>query len=418
MHAYRNKLRLRLVIALLIVLSMFLTILSGVRTSYSYADNAIISRGLVAYYSFDKLIGNRIIDESGNGHDGDVYGKANLVKGIRGKAFYFDGDTYIDIGKFTEDFSNGITIAAWVRFDENRYWSRIVDLGNGKAEDNIILSQMDGEDSINFEVYTSEVYSSNTDWYTQKIIVPHIIKWGKWMHIAVVGKPEGDHLQVKVYINGKLQKTFNYYGEPNTITNRPRKVVRTKCYIAKSNWEVDELLKGAIDELYIFNRPLTSQEVYELYTAPQIQRTITFTYTRSVTRTVTVTEPLWETITKTITVTSTSTVTSTRSITRLVGYTTTVTRTSTSTTTLTTTLMKPATTLTHIVKVTETTTTTKTLVEHSIKTITSTKTVTARETSTYTYTYEKVLNSKPSLVSVVIALAVLVAALANLARKR
>lgn len=123
--------------------------------------------------------------------------------------------------------------------------------------------------------------------------------------------------------------------------------------------------------------------------------TTTVTHVYNLTRTVTVTKPLWRTITRTVTLTSI------RPITIPANYT--VTQTLTETRTLTVTARGANHTLACPVTVTRLVTATRTLVEHSTKTIT---TVVLREAS------------KPSLVSVVIALAVLVAALANLARKR
>ncbi len=75
------------------------------------------TKGLVAYWSFDGGKGN-IAKDSVSGNDGTIYG-ATWVKGISGKALFFDGkDDYIDCGNDASlNITGSITIEAWVKFD-------------------------------------------------------------------------------------------------------------------------------------------------------------------------------------------------------------------------------------------------------------------------------------------------------------
>ncbi len=228
---------------------------------YPSTESTDLDEGLVAYYSFDDGTAK---DLSGNHHDGIIHGDPKVIEGIVGKALYFDGeDDYIELNDFPEDFSKGITIAAWVRFDEPRWWSRIIDLGNGAAWDNILFAEARNTSNICFEVYND--YGALDDWALQKVMVKDVIKFGTWMHVVAVGQPEGNLFKVSIYINGEKKATVNWYGDSNDKTNIPRIVTRTRNYIAKSNWGHDELFKGALDEIRIYNRPLTEEEIIYLF---------------------------------------------------------------------------------------------------------------------------------------------------------
>jgi len=69
--------------------------------------------GLVAYWSFDNCDAN---DDSGNGHNGTIYGNPQCVDGEKGKAFRFDGfSDWIDVGPDT--YFPAVTVSAFIKLD-------------------------------------------------------------------------------------------------------------------------------------------------------------------------------------------------------------------------------------------------------------------------------------------------------------
>jgi Concanavalin A-like lectin/glucanases superfamily len=112
-----------LVVASLIWVSpQYLLATKPIALSGSTATQPVPTDGLIAYYPFN---GNAN-DESGNGHDGLVYG-ATLAPDRFGnpeRSYRFNGiSDYIWTNITASDFTDDFTIAAWVNFDnfDNSY---------------------------------------------------------------------------------------------------------------------------------------------------------------------------------------------------------------------------------------------------------------------------------------------------------
>ncbi|GCA71347.1 hypothetical protein MiYa_02886 [Microcystis aeruginosa NIES-2519] len=55
----------------------------------------------------------------------------------------FDGiDDYIQLPAANTDYSQGFTVEAWVQHQSWRFWSRIIDFGNGAGKNNIVLGNV------------------------------------------------------------------------------------------------------------------------------------------------------------------------------------------------------------------------------------------------------------------------------------
>jgi len=83
----------------------------------------------------------------------------------------------------------------------------------------------------------------------------HILNFDEWYIYGT----EGEYTEWKLYVNGtseELSSSNSIYPVSTTYDN---------CYIAKSNWSSDEYFKGKLDDLRIYNRALTEQEITDLY---------------------------------------------------------------------------------------------------------------------------------------------------------
>ena len=157
----------------------------------------------------------------------------------------FDGvNDYIDIG----DWTNGgaMSFAFWARWDAFNSYSRIVDLGNGSSNNNIIVGNYQTQNSLFFSAYNG---TSETKMWTPTITL------GQWDFYTTTVDASGI---MTIYKNGVqiAQRTDGF---------TPNYLLRTKQYIGKSNFTIDKYFKGAIDELMIYNKALTIDEIENLY---------------------------------------------------------------------------------------------------------------------------------------------------------
>lgn len=233
-----------------------------------------INDGLVGYWSFDL---ENAEDESGNGNSGIVYG-ATLVDGISGRAFQFDGvDDYIDIldtGGY--EFTNqDLTFSAWVQIaDNDNHYHAFMSLADGTTQYGypiIILSKCRSgyrEGRIYFQLQTSLdealIVPSNEDGDT----LPKF----EWIYLTgVIDYPDS----VKFYVNGDLQ------GSVTPIDFDMSDALSLKLNFGSTpypgyNGEYGRH-NGRIDEVRIYDRALSDDEIKELYNNPAgLKKTIMF----------------------------------------------------------------------------------------------------------------------------------------------
>ena len=122
-----------------------------------------------------------------------------------------------------------------------RFFARILDFGNGRDSNHVVVSTYyDGRSYIGFWVLDEDKHSSigsNTE-----------LNVNQWYHVAVSLKNNTGN----IYVNGHLDKEGYLYS--------PKPVLRTWNFIGKSNWN-DENADAIYDELKIFDRALLPEEI-------------------------------------------------------------------------------------------------------------------------------------------------------------
>ncbi|MGZ8545333.1 MAG: LamG-like jellyroll fold domain-containing protein [Flavisolibacter sp.] len=168
------------------------------------------------------------------------------------KGIEFDGISgYANLGTFNPmgNFSDGLTIECWVKWDAFNTWSRIIDLSNGSGSDNIILGNEGASQQLRYEVYA---YG-----FSEGISSPVIMNAGQWYHVAITHDLSEF---VTIYIDGKaVQSGF---------VQLPANVGRYQSYAGLSPWGGDGLLAGKLDELRIWNLARSSSEIREFIWKP------------------------------------------------------------------------------------------------------------------------------------------------------
>ena len=217
--------------------------------NFSGASNASatfirVIDGLVASWHFDEGSGTTAYDSSGNDRDGTIYG-ATWIDGKFGKALNFDGtDDYVSDGSNIN--VNALSVECWVNPAEWNYYDRIVQRANGDGKG--FALRISPYNSFMFQV---KQYSTDFNIkYTSGLAA------NTWYH--VVGTWDGNTAnQPKIYVNadeGADTFTDNAGDGGGTILEIGRRANAAQNYF-----------NGIIDEVRIYNRALTPEEVSDLY---------------------------------------------------------------------------------------------------------------------------------------------------------
>ncbi len=214
--------------------------------------------GFVGYWTFDEATGQIVYDESGNRNDGRNYG-AIWTDGRIGGALVFDGeDDYVEVMHSPTLYLSSMTVMAWVNIVEFPGYYGGVSMIVAKGTDDTqnghfgLHQYYQGHSPSNpaiFHFYLTE----NAQWYA--VDGTTSLVEGEWYHVA--GTYDGSIL--KLYVNGVLEdeETINVTRTHNT-QNLQIGALRMPNY---EYWT-----DGIIDEVKIFNRALTAQEILEHYT--------------------------------------------------------------------------------------------------------------------------------------------------------
>lgn len=226
-----------------------------IETSIDTRNTIDINEGLVGYWSFDF---ENAEDESGNNHHGIIY-EAILVDGISGKAMNFDGiDDYISLPDFTSSLDIG-SVTAWVQTMSE---AQMVVYGEGTAttiKPYILLGKYDGGQMW----FARDIYGMDSNYYGYTEVD---MNDGEWHHAVWISEGSGNNN--RFYFDGN-EITLNWQYEQNpygiwfddqpTNTNAIGKLDRD---IAQRHWD------GLIDEVRIYDRVLSGDDVKELYNNP------------------------------------------------------------------------------------------------------------------------------------------------------
>jgi hypothetical protein len=207
----------------------------------------------IAHYDFEDLAGSNARDRSANGRpaayvNGPVFGQNNTLADGRnslGRGVQLDGvNDYVRAPNGFANFSGGLTIEAWVYPTAADNWERILDFGNGEADNNIIFGRQFSSNSLFYETYNGGVS-------TGQIVAADAIELNVWQHFAITQLPSG---AVTIYKNGVPLPTTG-------TTALPTNVNRTSNFIGRSNWAGDEFFTGQLSELAIYDKPLVAAQI-------------------------------------------------------------------------------------------------------------------------------------------------------------
>ena len=204
------------------------------------------TEGLIAFYPFN----GDASDESMNGHDGIAYGATLTTNrfGNPNSAFYFDGlDDYIRVSSHEALISPSYTISVWFKF-----------LAGGSGNPRLIFK---GEDNYTTDFDISTVgtgTSRDLNFYASinnqlSLVLSNTIEESVWYNVIGIV----NQTKQALYLNG--------VEVDSKIVNGVLLNTDMDIYIGKITAGYSAQYKGSIDDIRIYNRELTEQEIQTLY---------------------------------------------------------------------------------------------------------------------------------------------------------
>jgi hypothetical protein len=211
----------------------------------------------VGYWTMDdNLPSTTVADSYANNKNGTAQRNTAVLHtaGRIGGALVFNGTSdYVDLGNVIG--TGAYTKVAWVRRDEG-----------GNTYNNIVSSG-DGTTHALYAPYTRQfrLCAGHTGAYYDTVQDTEPLAVGVWYQVAVTFDPQVNSGRMVMYKNGI---------EVNEASNVPTQGTSTKTCIGK--FSTSYYMKGAIDNVMIFNRALAPEEIAALYkqdTAPPMDLT-------------------------------------------------------------------------------------------------------------------------------------------------
>jgi hypothetical protein len=187
-------------------------------------------------------------DSSGNEYHGQIEGATPIVDrvGRQGMAYHFGGDDWIAVAAPPDLSDQALTVSLWAQYNsgEFEWWN------------NCMLAQDDGDDSGQRRIIQLSTIPRSICWHRMgegDAQSPVPLAAEVWYHIAATY----DGHYHRLYVDGLLQDTRE--GSLSTHREEPLYLGR------KGSEEPGFNFRGALDDVRIYNRPLSSEEIVRLY---------------------------------------------------------------------------------------------------------------------------------------------------------
>lgn len=209
------------------------------------ASSDVPTQGLISYWTFDEGGGTTAYDSAGNNH-GTVYGATWTTGQINGALSFQRVGDYVEVSDSPIlNTTNQITLSAWINENSVGIWrfAKIISKGADYYTPHYELYSGSSQNKYVFIVHTGSV----------EHVVSNVDAMTGWVHL--VGTYDGS--EMKIYINGSLDNVKALTG-PISTANNP-------LYIGKRQNDYERYFNGSIDDVRIYDRALSPEEIQELY---------------------------------------------------------------------------------------------------------------------------------------------------------
>ena len=221
----------------------------------------------------DENSGDTVEDSSGNNHDGTKHG-ATWTNGKFGNALNFDGNDYVDLGDVLDDVFAGA--------DKKFSFSVWVKPASEMTNNHIIVKLADSNCSENqrqfiFRLFTGSkpefMYYCGLDAFNCRGILGStpITDLNKWYHLIAIYDGSIDTNngldRVKIYVDGQAESTtLDYSGGSLGDIQNGTAHLGFGVYLNSSGSPCGSAyFNGIMDEIFIFDKVLTAEEISDLY---------------------------------------------------------------------------------------------------------------------------------------------------------
>jgi len=242
-----------------------------------------INDALVGYWKLDQTTGAVAVNSVTSGQAGQINGTAVWAKGQVANALSFDGgSTYVVVPDYPKA-TKALSVAGWVNVNATVNTATALirnaegNLGVSVAQDGAPASQF--ELGLNSDATTGALtlHAGITAGPNHTTVdAPSAFKQGSWQHVAFTA----DGAQLRLYVNGAEVAKTAYLAD--FITPE----VKELSMGARLNMDTNQVppiildatpnnLLGSLDDVGIWNRALTADEISKVYTAGQAGNPLT-----------------------------------------------------------------------------------------------------------------------------------------------
>ena len=223
-------------------------------TTYGlFAQN--VDDGLIAHFPFD---GYPVMDKSGNNNKAIMNGDTTLGCGVEGNSLRFDGLTtgvlFIGSSLF-DNFKTGPFSVSFYFKPSNQVGNATLDIISKRGACN-----SDSTFAIRYTPVSNQISVELSENINNRSVIVQRLDFNRcWQHICVVREFQ----RLALYVNGRLVQTSFSPKRVNITNAAPLRVAGSPCLTT-----TDRRFAGFLDELRIYNRPITEDEVRLLFRSP------------------------------------------------------------------------------------------------------------------------------------------------------
>ncbi|MBQ6598750.1 MAG: LamG domain-containing protein, partial [Lentisphaeria bacterium] len=230
--------------------------------------NAAENNGLVLHLKLDEGTGNIAKDASGNGLDGSLRKIAWVEFGVQGKAVRFNGKNSVislPLSKKLE-LNKAMTLSVWIKPEKFKAGMSLFSLGNyRRGWRTYVFNSFLAFDSADMK--PAVVCRATIPGGTERL--------SPWYHVVYTLGPDpgdGGKVLVRIYMNGKQLKGLNTQLSEHSVKGPIVTRAKTSITLGASKSAEAQPFNGLMDEIKIYNRELTSEEVAAEYKGTMAQR--------------------------------------------------------------------------------------------------------------------------------------------------
>jgi hypothetical protein len=225
--------------------------------------SAIVQSGLVGHWRLDETVGAIVSDSSLSSNNGSFQGGMSLpgaaTSGIVGGGFLFSGNNHIQFSSTKDlNFTGAVTVSAWVKPSvSNMGVDRKIFANFNQVNKTGFKLGIWNTNVPEFEIADGVVAVSN-----RGVVGGTTLQADEWYHLVGVYSDVGNYIHT--YVNGVIDRQLTTTA---TMAAHPG-----LAFIGRDGETQANYAGSTIDDVRVYNRALSPQEITEIYQTKNIIR--------------------------------------------------------------------------------------------------------------------------------------------------